>query len=411
MKKKILIIIYSLGMGGAEKSLISLLNCLPEDIWDIDLIVANPRGEHMKEIPSHIHLIRDLYELENFASPLNQRTKKICNTSDLIHQVQWQLLNKVKKKNTTLSYGEFRWQIWGRKLPILSKNYDLAISYMNGFTNYYVMEKVKSPKKIIWIHNEFEKLGYDYNFERPYYEMADKIVTISQACVNSFVRVWPDLAEKIMVLENISSASMILDKAKKKPQGDLFFSFKGIRILSIGRLSDQKNFSLAIDSAKRLRDYKKDFLWYILGEGELRKILEMQIAKNNLEDYVKLAGIRENPYPYIENCDVFVQSSKYEGKSIVLDEAKILCKPIVVTDYVTVTNSIIPDVNGLVVDMNVKALSDGILSVIEEDDRRNRYIQQLKNEKNGNEKEILKYIRLFKELLGETNDEENFDSD
>ena len=233
-------------------------------------------------------------------------------------------------------------------LPKLKKRYDLAISYMNGPTNYYVIDKVTAKKKILWIHNEFEKLDVNYDYERNYYEKADRVVTISQDCVDSFARVYPDLRKKALVLENISSPETIRNAAKLVPEDD-FFQYEGLKIVSIGRLAPQKGYEIAIDAAAKIKKQGIEFVWYILGEGELRAELERLIKTNELVKEVKLVGIKENPYPYIAGCDIFAQTSRYEGKSIALDEAKILNKPILVTNYATVGASINNGENGLIV--------------------------------------------------------------
>lgn len=398
MKKNILVVIHSLGCGGAEKSLVSLLSFLPSDKWNVDLLVADRKGMFVKEIPDYINQITELYDFENYATPIADRRKKICGIRDLCCQVKWQLFSRVPIINKGLSWGEKRWKVWGRYLPKMNKEYDLAISYMNGFPNYFVVDKVKAKRKILWVHNEFEKLGYDYEFEYRFYKAADRIVTISQACVDSIVRVYPEFKEKTIVLENISSSSTINAMAKVEIQ-DEYMKYQGLKLLSIGRLSNQKRFDLAIEAAKKLKDKNVDFLWYILGEGELRNDLSDLIEKYELKNNVKLVGIKENPYPYIKACDIFVQTSEYEGKSIVLDEAKILCKPIVVTNYKTVVNSIINDINGLVVDIDNKAIADGIYSLLKSSELRNKYIVSLKKSLNSNESEIDKYISLFEEMM------------
>lgn len=402
--KKILILIHGLGCGGAEKSLVSLLENLPHNIWSIDLIVASPNGMLMTRIPSYVHRVEGLYELESYATVLKERRKKVWNVRDFILQSKWQVQSRIIA-SSKLHSDEKRWVMWGRYLPAIEKKYDLAISYMNGFPNYFVIDKVVADKKILWIHNEFEKLGYNVEFESAYFHAADRIVTISQACVDSFLRVYPDLENKITVLENISSAEDIYEKAKKIPEYDPFFFFDGYKIVSIGRLSEQKNFALSIDAANILKEKGIKFIWYILGDGSLRQKLEHQIRDYDLQEQVKLVGIKDNPYPYIAYCDVFAQSSIYEGKSIVLDEAKILCKPIVITNYTTASNSIDTGKNGLVVDMTAESLASGIMQLLQDAEYREELIGQLRNEQNGNVAEIEKYISLFAELLGEKNED------
>lgn len=397
--KNILIVSYGMGCGGAEKSLISFLRLLPKDKWNVDLIIASPYGMYMKQIPTTVHLLNDQYELENFATSLKGRRRKICGFNDLINQVRWQLGSHFLYKN--LSRNEKRWELWGKYLNAPKKEYDLAISYMNGPTNYYVIDKIRAKKKVLWIHNEFEKLDVNYEYERKYYEKADKIVTISQDCVDSFTRVYPDLKDKTLVLENISSPDIIWNSVQPVPKDDSFFEFSGLKILSIGRLSPQKGYEIAIDAAVRLKRLGIRFYWCVLGEGELRTELEDAISKNGISDQMKLVGIKENPYPYIAHCDIFAQTSHYEGKSIALDEAKILHKPILVTDYTTVNASIKNEINGLIVGKTGKSVSEGLFRLMNDSALRENLIRNLEDEKTGNEEEIYSYLKLIKDLVGE----------
>lgn len=396
--KNILIVMHGLDCGGAEKSLISFLERIPLNQWNIDLIVANPHGMLMDKIPEGIHVLQGMYALENYATPLNKRNKKICGFRDFFSQTVWHIGYPIIRKVTDLSFGEIRWKLWGKFLPKLEKEYDLAISYMNGFPNYYVMEKVSAKKKVLWVHNEFEKLGYSYEFERPYYNQADAIVTISKSCRDNILKIYPQLEEKVSVLENISSAKTIRKMSDLKTD-DPYFHTNKRKIVSVGRLMEQKNFALAISAASVLKEKGINFLWYILGEGELRADLQEQINELGLSGYVKLVGLKENPYPYISDCDVFVQSSLYEGKSIVLDEAKILEKPIVITNYTTAANSITDGVNGLISEMNADSLAQNISEVLEDAVLSQRLSNQLREEKCGNDEEINKYLNLIQTML------------
>ncbi len=395
--KNVLIVCYGMGCGGAEKSLISFLNQLPKNKWNVDLIVANPNGMFMKQIPNTVSLLDDQYELENFATQLKLRRKKVCSARDLMNQIRWQIGAKFIYRK--LPWNEKRWELWGKYVPNLKKEYDLAISYMNGPTNYYVIDKVTARKKILWIHNEFEKLDVNYDYERKYYQKADRVVTISQDCVESFARVYPDLREKAVVLENISSPKTIWNAVHSVPDDDEFFQYKGLKIISIGRLAPQKGYEIAIDAATRMKKRGIEFVWYILGEGELRGKLENSIKANNLTNQMKLIGIKENPYPYIAFCDIFAQTSHYEGKSIALDEAKILNKPILVTNYATVGASIINEMNGLIVGMSGESVAEGLIRLNEDEQLRKKLVDNLKSEKTGNEEEIDKYIQLIDKNL------------
>ena len=391
--KDVLIVCYGMGCGGAEKSLISFLNRLPKDRWNVDLIVANPNGMYMKQIPSTVHFLNNQYELENFATPMSLRRKKVCNGRDLINQASWQIKSRFLCKN--LSWNEKRWELWGKHLPKLKKRYDLAISYMNGPTNYYVIDKVTAKKKILWIHNEYEKLSYNSEYDRAYFNKADRLVTISERCVKSLEKVFPECSSKIRMLYNISSTKMIWQLAEKN-YPDEYRRKKNI-LVSIGRLNTQKGFDLAIQAAKIIEEKGVEFTWFIIGEGEDEQMLREQIKKERLDDSVKLVGIRKNPYPYIRYADVFVQPSRYEGKSIVLDEAKILCKPIVVTNYTTVVDSITDGVNGRIVQFDPNEIANGILELLNSDVQ-TKFETSLKGEIVKENLEVGNYIKLFMEM-------------
>lgn len=236
-------------------------------------------------------------------------------------------------------------------------------------------------------------MPYVATFDNSYYEKADKICTISDICKNVLIDNFPKEKEKITVVENISSSRLIKQQADILPHSvksaDEFFNDKSFKIISIGRLSEQKGFDYAIDSAKLLKQNNIDFHWYIIGEGPLREKLEKQINENGLDGIVKLIGLRANPYPYIKNADIFVMTSRYEGKSIALDEAKILCKPIVVTKYPTVFDSIKDGVNGKLVDLTPQHIADGIRILYENTSLRNLFVENLSKEQCGNEMYVI----------------------
>ena len=221
------------------------------------------------------------------------------------------------------------------------------------------------------------------------------VVTISERCVKSLEKVFPECSSKIRMLYNISSTKMIWQLAEKN-YPDEYRRKKNI-LVSIGRLNTQKGFDLAIQAAKIIEEKGVEFTWFIIGEGEDEQMLREQIKKERLNDSVKLIGIRKNPYPYIRYADVFVQPSRYEGKSIVLDEAKILCKPIVVTDYTTVVDSITDGVNGRIVQFDPNAIANGILELLNSD-AQTKFETSLKGEIVRENLEVGNYIKLFIEM-------------
>lgn len=166
-------------------------------------------------------------------------------------------------------------------------------------------------------------------------------------------------------------------------------------IVSVGRLTEAKGFDMAIDALKILKERKVPVHWWIVGDGELRECLEKQVRSNGVEQYLTFLGSKSNPYPYMNNADLIVQTSRWEGKSVVLDEAKILGKPILATAYATVKDQVENGKEGVIVEMNAESIAKGIECLVEDESVLNRIRNYLMARDYGNQSEIVKYYKLF----------------
>ena len=397
-KQKILIVINDLNSGGAQKSLSSFLKALKLenklDKYDIDLLVADKSGIFLNDLPSEVNLI----DIPLYFKWMNCELKDLSFIKDFSAKgIIGKLISIIHKRffhNAKYGNSEF-WLTWKKIIPKCKKHYDVAIAYMDGWPNYYVSQKVDASKKVLWVHNEYQKLGYCHELDESCYKNCDRVITISEECRKAFIDSFPDLEEKISILENIAIASEITNKAEEGTAEEFSNSSAKTKILSVGRLSEQKAFDLAIRAALKLKEKGFDFIWVILGEGPDRNKLNALIEEYDLRDCVLLPGVKANPYAYMKACDVFVQSSKFEGKSIVLDEAKILKCPIVVTDYKTVHDTITDKVNGLIVSMNEDDIASAVIKITEDHLLRETIIGNLEKYSGGNEKELSKYIELM----------------
>lgn len=402
--KSILFVIPDMKAGGGQKSLLSLLNSFPIGEYDINLMVVKKEGIFLSQIPNGITLVNAPKELICFFSSVTENIFwKNVNTKCLFLKLlsivgfRSHLLGSHKKG----SQQQLLYSFWNNFIPNNKKHYDVAVSYIDD-TNYYVIDHIKANKKILWCHNDYNKLPYVASFDTPYYRKADNICTISEICKKVLDDNFPAEKDKISVIENISSSRLIRSQADMLPVSakstDDYFNDKSFKIISIGRLSEQKGFDYAIGAASILRKYGIDFCWYIIGDGPLRENLESQIEYNNLGGFVKLLGLRANPYPYIKYADLFAMTSRYEGKSIALDEAKILCKPILVTKFPTVFDSIKDGVNGMLVDLTTQQIAEGIKKMYENSNLRNLFMENLSKEQCGNEKFVInKFLNLIEQ--------------
>ena len=402
MKKKVLISCHSLMAGGVEKSLISFL-CELEPYkreFDVDLLVPKQEGMFFEQIPEYVNILQITPHLHCMNYSFFQ--KQFWNNCDIIgvlFRFIWYLKYNffVKKKQAGLQQ-QIMWKFWSKIIEPISNQYDIAISYTNGPSNYLVIDKVAAFKKILWLHNEYQKIGYDKQFDETYYTRADEIVTISSSCVDNFVQVFPQLKYKVKVLENISSANLIRKLGYTELEDDMFNMSIGnsVILLSVGRLTPQKGFDVALEAAKIMNGLGFNFVWYIIGEGPDYKELIHRRTILGLDDKVIFLGLKKNPYYYMRHCDIFVQPSRYEGKSIVLDEAKILAKPIVVTNYTTVRDSIIDSKDGIVTELQPEDIASAIIDLWNNAKKRKELISNLKKKANGNAEEIEKYIKLLR---------------
>ena len=196
------------------------------------------------------------------------------------------------------------------------------------------------------------------------------------------------------VLENISSAALVTHRSQERPC-DEFAGYSGLKLVTVGRLHEQKGIDLAVEAARVLKEMGTEFRWLAVGEGGERARLEALISRYGLDDRFILVGAQENPYTFMRACDILVQPSRVEGKSIVLDEAKMLCKPIVVTRYPTVGDSILHGETGWVTDMTGPALAEGIWHMHKETTLREAIVSRLEQMPKGNEGLVNEYIRVM----------------
>jgi glycosyltransferase involved in cell wall biosynthesis len=285
-----------------------------------------------------------------------------------------------------------------------------------------VRDKVDAKKKIAWIHTDYSISKVNTAAELPVWQSYDYIASISGDVTKTFLQEFPSLAPKIIEIENIMSPKFVRDMADEidvsaeisggvillsigrysypKNFDNLPFICKQliemIKLLSIGRYCPQKNFDNLPDICRRLVNEHGDvdLKWYIVGFGDEAPI-RRAIAEAGMEDHVILLGKKENPYPYIKACDIYVQPSRYEGKSVTVREAQMLCKPVVVTNYPTASSQIKDGIDGVIVPMDNEGCASGIAKVIADTALQQRLINYLSTHDYGNESEVEKIYKLL----------------
>lgn len=391
MKQQLLFVLPSLEAGGGEKSLVTLLNCIDYEQYDVDLVLFVPKGIFLKQLPKNVKLLYLNDDYKTFTSGLSStivsflKQRKLGLTfSRLLYTFK---SNVIKNKGKAEQYS---WKHLKKSITSLPKEYDAAIGFLEKSSIYFVVDCVKAKRKIGFIHNDYVKLDLDASFDLPYFEKLNTIATVSEECVTVLKEVFPTQKDKVQLLYNIVSAKLIHQMAEEQVNLDTTKP----SLLSIGRLHPQKGFDIAVEAALLLKKQGLNFVWYIIGEGAERTALEQAITKNGLEKHVVLLGIKENPYPYIKQTTIFVQPSRYEGKSIALDEAKLLHKPIVVTNFTTAKDQIEHMKNGIICEMDAESLANALAGLLQNESLQKDFSLHLSKDSLGSEAEIITFYQL-----------------
>ncbi len=386
--KNVLVVMLNLYNGGAEKSLVNMLNELPKDKYNVDLLLFKKEGMFLKQVPEWVNIIDGPDGLRKLYSPISKSGNMVFT------KIFGTLVSRLVEKHPYMRAG-YRWKhFYSKKIEKIHEKYDVAIAYTSKEVMYFVGDKVDADKKIVWIHNDFRSDKHPKKYDYEYFKDME-LVTISQECAEILEDELSDLHKKVNNIANITSSVVIRNRASEFYPKE--YDKNDFKILSIGRLGEQKGFDYAIEAAAILKKRSIKFKWYVIGSGELYKQLSEMIKENDLADNFFLIGTRENPYPYIKNCDLLAQTSRYEGKSVVLDEAKIIGVPILVTKYPTVFDQIEDRKEGHIVEINANAIADGIQYLVENETARKAYSEYLLSREYGNQDEIEKYIAIIGE--------------
>ena len=381
-------------IGGAETALVGLLNALDPARVDVDLFLYDHRGEMMQFIPEWVNLLPQIPKYSVLERPIVELVKR--GFWDIAAaRMSAKLIGKLTNV-PSFSMDVFTSLFTNKLLPTIcpQKKYDLAISFLTPHT--YVKNKVVAKKKIAWIHTDYTIYPIAKNVERPIWCSYNYIASISNDVTRTFLQVFPTLAPKIMEIENILSPAFVRKRAELEDTDKEFRQTDKISLLSIGRYSEQKNYDNVPDICKRLINKTKlNIKWYIIGYGGDESLIRQKIKEADMEEHVILLGKRSNPYPYIKACDIYVQPSRYEGKSVTVREAQMLCKPVVVTNYPTAPSQIRSGIDGVIVPMDNEGCAHGLAEVICDKSLQERIIAHLKTHDYGNESEVDKIYELI----------------
>ena len=398
MKKKIIVISHGLEIGGAERALLGLLYSFDYMRYDVDLFLMHHQGELMEYIPQQVNLLPEKIEYTCLAVPISEVIKK-KKVRMLFGRIYGKFKAKkfIKENALPADNGvelEYSHKYTCKYVPEISdKKYDLVISFLTP--HYFAANKVNAKKKIAWIHTDYSYVELDQKSELRMWEVYDYIASISDACTKGFCKKFPTLKNKIIRVDNIISTDFIKSQAMAFDVSEEMKKDGSINILSVGRFCNQKNFDNVPDVCKKICESGLKIKWYLIGFGRDEELIKRKIAEANMQEYVKILGKKENPYPYIQACDVYIQPSRYEGKCVTVREAQMLGKPVIITNYETAKEQLESGVEGIIVPMQNQECADQIFDLL----NNNCLLEQLsfncQMRKYSNKEEVKKIYRIL----------------
>ena len=398
MKPRILILMHYMELGGAESALLGLLQSVDPIRVDVDVFIYDHRGELMKYIPTDkVRLLPEVAAYKMIERPFME-----CVKSGHLGVALGRWLAGKTVDKMPVPQGKHDIRIFTRIadwvehfVPGIQPDveYDLAISFL--MPHNYVIKKVRAKKKLGWIHTDYSTVHVDVKRELPVWSKLDYIASISEEVGEKFVDTFPGLKDKVIPIENILSSRFIRQRAEEETVS-LDSNPSTIKLLTIGRFSPPKKMEEIPTICKKIVNEGINIKWFIIGYGsvEIEREVRENAKREGVYDRVILLGKKENPYPYIKACDIYVQPSRYEGKSITVREAQILCKPVIVTNYPTASSQIKNGVDGVIVPMDVDFCVQAMVEFIRDEARQAKILEYLRVHDDGNENEIEKIYKL-----------------
>ena len=353
--KKILVFSHNMELGGAEKSLLGLLENIDTSCFQVDLFLMRHKGELFSFIPKEINLLPEEPAYASLAVPVQE----------VIRKRQWKIaygswMGKRNARERIASLGSDRENDIGLQyshlytlpyMPVVGNGtYDAVISFLTP--HYFAAQKVYAKKKIAWIHTDYESVDTEHDTQVMMWNQYDKIVSISEDVGKSFVSIFPEFEHKLVEIGNFTPYRYIAQMKEAFDAEEEMPNDGHIRLLSIGRFCHAKNFDNIPIICRKLCAGGLDVRWFIIGYGSDESLIRRRIMEESMEEHVIVLGKKENPYPYIKACDVYVQPSRYEGHCVSVAEAQMLNRPVIITNYKTAPSQIRNGVDGYIVSLD-----------------------------------------------------------
>ena len=369
--KKIAIISGDLSMGGTSRSLVAFIDKLINQfgVEKIDLYCFKCEGSLASLIPNEVQL----KEIPSkFISINNLKLRRIIEMTysfEFYNSIKGRIKRNFNRGANTVDSIRRDSQLYSIKhskiYQAIPDEYDIAISWTELLPMYFLTTKVNAQRKLAWIHPNYIEACFDKNIDETYLSKLDFIVTVSKSNKEALRNTFPTFRNKIITIYNCFNEDEIILDSQKKIDKKYEFDKNHLQFISVCRLHDQsKAIFRALEICNNLKKLGYKFTWFFIGEGPDKKIAQTKIKDYGLQEYVFLLGEKNNPYKYVRKMDVFILQSYYEGKPMAVDEALILGKPVLITDYSSAEEQVINDFNGFIVKNNKDDIQNKLIKIL-----------------------------------------------
>ena len=395
-KKKVLIAYGGMVVGGSTTALLSMLKEWNFEEYDVDLILYDRGFPFEKDIPNQVHILNGRRITSGYIERLKKGLQYVLSPYWI--KKEWYALKYKDRRAGLYAIGQFKVKKLSRRLK---EQYDIAIGYLEDWSDEFIAYNVEAAQKIMWIHLDFANVQYiNKPLTERYLSKADKIVCVSVECLKNFNKLFPDLSSRSVYLPNINSSEYIKEKSLEElNDNDLMHmkNCKKFKIISVCRLSIyHKGIDRMVWAAASMKKSGLIFEWYVLGDGFERLKIEEIIRDNDVEDCFFLLGAKMNPYPFIKQADVFCLPSRYEGKPIVITETMMLGIPPIVTEYASAKEQIENNIDGIIVQNSDDSIAGALVYVCKNEEILKALKTQLGAREYSNKEDIEKVYALLK---------------
>lgn len=379
-RKRVLVVMNTMVFGGVEKACLTLLAALTPDSFDVTLLLVHKSGEYLDQIPPWV-TVRELP-----VQPDDRREMLIGRRAAFRESLRQGKLLRVCRSLLRRAYciACVPTPLWrcvelNAMLDRVSADeteYDCAIAYSDTLICVaLVSERIRAKRRLAWFHGDFPDQHIRHEHYQHYYRKYDHLYAVSVALAEKLNTRMPNLTHPVDKFPHIIDPGRY---AKLANSGSGFGDeYAGLRILSVGRLCEQKGFDLAVSVHARLVKEGYAFRWYIVGGGHAEPDLRKAIASAGVQNSFILLGQYANPYPFFSQCDIYVQPSRYEGYCLTVAEARAFAKPIVCTDFAGAREQIVDGETGLIVPCEVDAIYQAVKRLLADPALRQRLSNNL----------------------------------